>query len=130
MTASLKTPLPTDAPTLQPPRPLFYKVLLALYIPPEKIGNVYTPEGFRREAKYSNIHGRVVALGPDAYTDTERWPTGAPCKVGDWVLFERTKAFAFNYFGTPYALVNEDNVDAEIQDPAELQLITFGDPSR
>lgn len=112
------------------PKPVGYKVLVQLYIPPDKIGSVFTPEAYRREAKYSNIHGQVIALGSDAYTGEQFRESGPWCKADDWIIFERVKAFAFNYFGTPYALINDDCVGSVIEDPAKLELISLGDPSR
>ena len=37
----------------------------------------------------SSVVGYVISLGPDAYKDPVKFPEGAWCKEGEWVLFGR-----------------------------------------
>lgn len=126
MTAKMK-PAQESIKHVNFPRPCGYLLLIELYITPDKVGSILIPGVKQNEDKYSNIHGRVLALGPDAYKDEVRYPLGPWCKKDDWIIFERSKGFAFNYFGKPFALINEDCVGAVIDDPAQLHLITLGD---
>jgi len=62
----------------------------------------------------------VLRVGQDAYKDTAKFPTGAWCKEGDFVLVRTYSGTRFKIFGKEFRLINDDQVDAVVQDPRGL----------
>jgi co-chaperonin GroES (HSP10) len=62
----------------------------------------------------------VLRVGPDAYNDTAKFPNGAWCKEGDFVLVRTYSGTRFKIFGKEFRLINDDQVDAVVQDPRGL----------
>ena len=62
----------------------------------------------------------VLRVGPDAYKDTTKFPTGAWCKEGDFVLVRTYSGTRFKIFGKEFRLINDDQVDAVVLDPRGL----------
>lgn len=59
----------------------------------------------------------VVKMGPDAYKDEKRFPSGASCKVGDFVLVRPNTGTRIKIHGKEFRLINDDSVEAVVQDP-------------
>tara|TARA_R110000868_G_scaffold144103_2_gene362835 strand:- start:297 stop:698 length:402 start_codon:yes stop_codon:yes gene_type:complete len=59
----------------------------------------------------------VVKMGPDAYKDEKRFPSGPSCKVGDFVLVRPNTGTRIKIHGKEFRLVNDDSVEAVVQDP-------------
>lgn len=59
----------------------------------------------------------VVKIGPDAYKDKTRFPSGASCKVGDFVLVRPNTGTRLKIHGREFRLVNDDAVEAVVEDP-------------
>jgi co-chaperonin GroES (HSP10) len=62
----------------------------------------------------------VLRVGPDAYKDPTKFPAGAWCKEGDFVLVRTYSGTRFKIFGKEFRLINDDQVDAVVQDPRGL----------
>jgi co-chaperonin GroES (HSP10) len=62
----------------------------------------------------------VLRVGPDAYKDTAKFPNGAWCKEGDFVLVRTYSGTRFKIFGKEFRLINDDQVDAVVLDPRGL----------
>lgn len=59
----------------------------------------------------------VLRMGPDAYKDANKFPGGAWCKEGDFVLVRTYSGTRFKIFGKEFRLINDDQVEAVVQDP-------------
>ena len=59
----------------------------------------------------------VVAMGPDAYADKTRFPSGPSCKVGDFVFVRPNTGTRVKIHGREFRLINDDSVEAVVQDP-------------
>ena len=59
----------------------------------------------------------VVSLGPDCYADKERFPTGPWCKQGDFILVRPNAGTRLVIHGREFRLVNDDSVEAIVDDP-------------
>lgn len=59
----------------------------------------------------------VVKIGPDAYKDKTRFPSGASCKVGDFVLVRPNTGTRLKIHGREFRLINDDAVEAVVEDP-------------
>jgi len=59
----------------------------------------------------------VVKMGPDAYKDEKRFPSGASCKVGDFVLVRPNTGTRIKIHGKEFRIINDDSVEAVVEDP-------------
>lgn len=65
----------------------------------------------------------VVKVGPDAFKDEKRFPSGASCKVGDFILVRPNTGTRMKIHGREFRLINDDSVEAVIQDPRGVQRV-------
>ena len=63
----------------------------------------------------------VVELGPDCYTDTTRFPRGAWCKQGDFVLVRPYAGSRLVIHGREFRIINDDSVEAVVADPRGIK---------
>jgi co-chaperonin GroES (HSP10) len=59
----------------------------------------------------------VLKVGPDAYKDQAKFPSGPWCKEGDFVICRAYAGTRIKLFGREFRLINDDQVDATIEDP-------------
>ena len=59
----------------------------------------------------------VLRMGPDAYKDQAKFPSGAWCKEGDFVLVRTYSGTRFKIFGKEFRMINDDQVECVVQDP-------------
>lgn len=59
----------------------------------------------------------VISLGPDAYTDKTRYPSGPWCKKGDFVIVRQYSGTFVQIHGKSFRFINEDQVEGTISDP-------------
>jgi len=63
----------------------------------------------------------VAKIGPDAFKDEKRFPSGASCKVGDFIITRPNTGTRMKIHGTEWRLINDDSVEAVVQDPRGIQ---------
>jgi co-chaperonin GroES (HSP10) len=56
-------------------------------------------------------------MGPDAYTDGDKFPHGPYCKEGDFVIFRSYSGTRFKIMDKEFRLINDDTVEAVVEDP-------------
>lgn len=59
----------------------------------------------------------VVKLGPDAYADKERFPSGPSCKEGDFIIVRPNSGTRLKIHGREFRIINDDSVEAVVEDP-------------
>jgi co-chaperonin GroES (HSP10) len=59
----------------------------------------------------------VVKLGPDAYADKSRFPSGPSCKVGDFVVVRPNTGTRLKIHNKEFRIINDDSVEAVVEDP-------------
>jgi co-chaperonin GroES (HSP10) len=59
----------------------------------------------------------VVKMGPDAFKDEKRFPSGPSCKQGDFVLVRPNTGTRIKIHGKEFRIINDDSVEAVVQDP-------------
>lgn len=104
------------------PKPVGYHLLVMM---PE-VEETYGGSGLIKAAKtvneetVLNMVGVVVAMGDQAYSDKERFPTGAWCEVGDFVVFRSNSGTRFKVEGQEYRILNDDSIEATVSDPRAI----------
>jgi len=59
----------------------------------------------------------VVKMGPDCYNDAEKFPEGAWCQQGDFVITRPYSGTRIMIHGKEFRLINDDQVEATVEDP-------------
>lgn len=59
----------------------------------------------------------VVELGPDAYKDAARFPSGPSCQKGDFVIVRPNSGTRLKIHGREFRIINDDSVEAVVEDP-------------
>ena len=59
----------------------------------------------------------VVKVGPEAYTDKTRFPSGPRCKAGDFVIVRPNSGTRLKIHGREFRMINDDSVEGTVQDP-------------
>lgn len=65
----------------------------------------------------------VAKMGPDAFRDEKRFPSGASCAVGDFILVRPNTGTRMKIHGREFRLINDDSVEAVVQDPRGVQRV-------
>ena len=105
----------------QLPNPVGYRILVLPFTPKEKTkGGIIIAQESLDKARIATNCGYVVKMGPMAYGDKEKFPTGAWCKQGDWVIFARYAGSRLPIEGGEVRLLNDDEVLGTIKDPESV----------
>lgn len=103
------------------PRPTGYRILILPFtLPTTTKGGIQLARQTIDKERLSTVVGHVVALGPDAYGDTIKFPEGPWCKKGDWVIFGRYAGARFQIEGGDMRLLNDDEILAVVDDPEAI----------
>jgi co-chaperonin GroES (HSP10) len=63
----------------------------------------------------------VLKVGPDAYKDTTRFPSGPWCKEGDFVLVRPHAGTRVKIHGREFRIINDDAVEGIVEDPRGIK---------
>ena len=103
------------------PTPSGWRLLVLPFTPKEKTsgGIIIAQESLDRLRIATNC-GYVLKIGPLAYHDKEKYPTGPWCKKGDWVIFARYAGSRLPIEGGEVRILNDDEVLGTIPDPESV----------
>jgi co-chaperonin GroES (HSP10) len=106
----------------QLPKPSGYRILCAI---PEmekeyESGIIKADETVRVEETLTTVLF-VVDLGPDCYADKARFPSGAWCKKGDFVLVKPYAGSRLVIHGREFRMINDDSVEGVVDDPRGIK---------
>ena len=103
------------------PQPSGWRLLVLPFTPKEKTkGGIIIAQESLDKARIATNCGYVVKMGPMAYGDKEKFPTGSWCKEGDWVIFARYAGSRLPIEGGEVRLRNDDEVLVTIKDPESV----------
>ena len=63
----------------------------------------------------------VVAIGPDAYKDDKRFPSGPWCKEGDFIIVRPNSGTRLDIHGREFRIINDDTVEGVVDDPRGIR---------
>lgn len=63
----------------------------------------------------------VMAIGPDAYSDKTRFPSGPSCGVGDFILVRPNTGTRVKIHGREFRIITDDSVEATVDDPRGIK---------
>ena len=58
-----------------------------------------------------------MALGPDAYEDKEKFPSGPWCREGDFIIMRPYSGTRMYIDGEEFRMLNDDSIDGVVADP-------------
>ena len=106
------------------PQPVGYRLLvIPYYLGAQTKGGIYLPDATRDRESFATVAGYVVKIGPDAYKDENKFPTGAWCSEKTWVLMGRYAGNRFKVENLDVRLINDDNIIATILDPTDISYV-------
>ena len=103
------------------PDPTGWRILVLPYKGKGKTeGGILLPDQVIADNEVSTQVGYVLKVGPLAYEDKSKFPTGTWCKKGDWVIFARYAGSRFKIEGGEVRILNDDEILAKIGDPEDI----------
>ena len=119
----LDTKLEVERRAKQVPQPTGYHILCMVPKIDDTYGDsmlVKASETIRVEEQ-STIVLYVAKVGPQAYADKSRFPDGAWCKEGDFVITRAYAGTRILIHGTEWRIINDDTVEAVVEDPRGIR---------
>lgn len=103
------------------PTPTGWRIAILPYRGAEKTkGGIALAEETQRKQQVSTVCGYVLKVGPIAYADEAKFPTGPWCKEGDWIIFGRYAGARIPIDGGEIRLINDDEVLGIVSDPEDI----------
>lgn len=101
------------------PKPTGWKILCGVPEVADTFENskIIKADSFMKTEEQTTTVLFVLAVGPDAYKDEKKFPNGAWCKEGDFVLVRTYSGTRFKIYGREFRLLNDDQIDAVVDDP-------------
>ena len=84
-------------------------------------GGIFIPDEVQEKSKVSTQVGYVLKVGPLAYKDTDKFPSGPWCEEKQWVMFARYAGSRFQIDGGEVRILNDDEILARILDPEDIE---------
>ena len=105
----------------QLPVPSGWRLLVLPFTPREKTkGGILIAQESLDKLRIATNCGYVLSMGPLAYQDKEKYPTGPWCKIGEWVIFARYAGSRLPIEGGEVRILNDDEVLGTIKDPESV----------
>lgn len=103
------------------PKPTGWRIVLLPYRGAEKTrGGIVLADQTRVREQVATVCGYVLSVGDLAYKDESKFPNGAWCKPGDWVIFGRYAGARISIDGGEVRILNDDEILARILDPQDI----------
>ena len=102
----------------QLPDPSGYRILCALPEVEEKTaGGIFKADSTKQYEELTTPVLMVLKIGPDAYKDEKRFPSGPWCKEGDFILTRPMAGSRVKIHGREFRIINDDSVEGIVEDP-------------
>ena len=103
------------------PAPTGWRIVILPYRGANKSkGGIVLADKTIERQQVSTTCGYVLSVGPLAYADTVKFPTGPWCKKGDWIIFGRYAGARMNIDGGEIRILNDDEILATIHNPEDI----------
>ena len=103
------------------PKPTGWRIVILPYRGAEKTkGGIVLADQTRQREQVATVCGYVLEVGDLAYKDEAKFPNGAWCKKGDWIVFGRYAGARIPIDGGEIRFINDDEVIGLINDPQDI----------
>lgn len=118
-----KTKAAAETKAKQIPDPTGYRLLCMVPVIEETFGDskIIKSDRIKHIEEQTTLILFVAKVGPDAYKDKTKFPTGPWCKVGDFIIVRAYTGTRILIHGTEWRILNDDSVDAVVADPRGIR---------
>ena len=111
--------IPVEERAKQLPEPKGWMILAAVIDTPETFegSTIIKVEKTRQTDEMTSPVLFVMKVGPEAYKDETKFPSGPRCKEGDCILTRPYAGTRVKIHGKEFRLLNDDQVEATVEDP-------------
>ena len=111
--------IPVEDRAKQLPEPKGWMILAAVIDTPETFegSTIIKVEKTRQTDEMTSPVLFVMKVGPEAYKDETKFPSGPRCKEGDFILTRPYAGTRVKIHGKEFRLLNDDQVEATVEDP-------------
>lgn len=110
--------VPLEDRAKQLPDPSGYRILCGIPDIEEKTaGGIFKADETMRFEELTTPVLFVIKIGPDAFKDEKRFPSGPWCKEGDFILTRPHAGSRVKIHGREFRIINDDSVEAVVEDP-------------
>jgi len=103
------------------PDPTGWRIVILPHKGVEKTkGGVILSDTLIQEQQWTTNVGLVLKLGPMAYEDKNKFPTGPWCKEKDWVIFARYAGSRLKIDGGELRILNDDEILGVVDSPEDV----------
>ena len=103
------------------PKPVGYRMIVRPWSGEKKtIGGILLSDTTQEMIEMTTVVGLVIMMGDLCYKDKDKFPSGAWCKEGQFIIYGR---YAGSRFKTKYGehrILNDDEVIATIKKPEDI----------
>ena len=103
------------------PKPTGFKLVVAVAQIDDKKGEIILPDQYTALEQTASILGHVMLVGPDAYKDPAKFPSGPYCQEGDWVMFRSYSGTRFKLGSQEFRMINDDQIEAIVGEPTLIE---------
>lgn len=117
--------IPVEDRAKQLPTPSGWKLLCAVPEIDDRFEgtDIVRPDSNKAQEQLATVVLFVVKLGPDAYKDTAKYPSGPWCKEGDFILARQYSGTRLLIHGKEFRVIYDDQVEAVVQDPRGISRV-------
>lgn len=100
------------------PAPSGYRILCGIpEVEDQTEGGVFKADITKQFEELTTPVLFVIKIGPDAFKDEKRFPSGPWCKEGDFILTRPHAGSRVKIHGREFRIINDDSVEAVVEDP-------------
>ena len=110
--------VPVEDRAKQLPDPSGYRILCGIpEVEDQTEGGIFKADMTKQFEELTTPVLFVIKVGPDAFKDEKRFPSGAWCKEGDFILTRPHAGSRVKIHGREFRIINDDSVEAVVEDP-------------
>ena len=117
--------IPIEDRAKQMPDPTGWKILCAVPEIDDRFEgtDIVRPDSNKTQEQFATVVLFVVKLGPDAYKDTDKYPSGPWCKEGEFIIARQYSGTRLLIHGKEFRVIYDDQVEAVVQDPRGISRV-------
>lgn len=110
--------VPVEERAKQLPDPSGYRILCGVpEVEDQTEGGIFKADMTKQFEELTTPVLFVIKMGPDAFKDEKRFPSGPWCKEGDFILTRPMAGSRVKIHGREFRIINDDSVEAVVEDP-------------
>mgnify|MGYP001179745301 FL=1 len=106
------------------PQPTGYRIVVMPFQGFAKSkGGILLSDETRERESLATVVAYIVQLGPDAYKDKSKFPSGPYCKQGDWAIIGKYAGTRIKLEDGEIRILNDDEILGTILEPTDVYTI-------